>query len=57
MKSGNLKITKMYEDTHREIIEIGLVEMLSTRTACHLVTKGFPDIHGYPWIIHGYAWT
>ena len=42
-KPENLKMCK---DARRKIIEIGLAEILSTRMACHLVTKGFPDIHG-----------
>ena len=55
-KPEHLQIRK---ETHAEIIEIGLFEILSTQAACHLVTKRFLDIQGYPWIpmdAHGHPW-
>ena len=44
LKPGDLEIC---EDAHRQIVDISLVEILSTWMPCHLVTKrnGFPQIH------------
>ena len=49
-KPDNLE---MCRNAHRKLVEIGLVEILSTWMACHLVTK---RVRWYPWIIHGYPW-
>ena len=66
-KEKNLETAKSAKTHTNKVIEVGLVEILSTQAACHLVTKRVLDIHGYPlmdilgksWISMdiGYPWT
>ena len=45
---------KICKDAHEQIIDIGLVEILSTQTAYHLVTKRIGIKWPYKVIIHDY---